>query len=819
LIILIDRADAHYLASARAQDALNALLQDLISALSRPATSSEHQRLSEILDDARRLLPEAIGPSFPRPSHPSYPEHDAHNDHLVHMLARSHADVESALKEAQTGLEWYHKLTLASENLVELKERVEKDFRILQTEVNALEHGDPDHGRPSLSDPSFNFDDNTWVTEAPSRLLSIRASRETLQESNQRLAVQILRSRQIEQFVPRFLDTTSEKSIHNVVGQAADLSDLASEGVDRAQQACKAAEDDLAILPLLRNVLSSAPALRQGLKSLSEEATMTDDSLTVDSVTALADRLQLLRRDYTSNVDEPIQAIRHVLEQQGRALTSVDDQLTEITRDLGEAISGAQLRIDHLKSIMEQRIIINNIEAEAAEHTSRIELVQLAINAFVQGSVDAETSETTGEEMVIKAKTASDTIGEWVGGLAARVRFVEPLVEKALDIGDIDTDKGLNTSVDGTSSSSPIAGQAATNMNDLRGARNLEARRRVNEAAARVQSAVSHLDRSAQSAVPGRLRTKVVQELDNIDATLSQMSRDVDGAESRLDSLSTPMTPGKDMLDARNVLDELRDVENRLDSLLEAPAIDDLNSLLQSRIADIAELPSSHQETRMDMDDDLHKRLAVLAEVRQRAEALLLRFQSTIAKMPQAGETADHDGLVSDTIDSSDVFGTVANIYTKEQLEHDFRGSSIKELRKRLEQLQLDQILYPSKAALRSTPAYRQIPSSPVAKRIREELKVISLAFASSRQERLSPNETEEDVIALSSALQIAEEGSKRLDDLVAVSQSVKAADEAFSGLLDVLDEHDAGERIASSRRFRGEDCGHCARVLPSRSR
>jgi hypothetical protein len=171
-----------------------------------------------------------------------------------------------ALKEAQTGLEWYHKLTLASENLVELKERVEKDFRILQTEVNALEHGDPDHGRPSLSDPSFNFDDNTWVTEAPSRLLSIRASRETLQESNQRLAVQILREllylpraknldRQsligllerlarssYAKFVPRFLDTTSEKSIHNVVGQAADLSDLASEGVDRAQQACKAAE-------------------------------------------------------------------------------------------------------------------------------------------------------------------------------------------------------------------------------------------------------------------------------------------------------------------------------------------------------------------------------------------------------------------------------------------------------------------------------------------------------------------------------------------------------------------------------------------------
>ena len=157
---------------------------------------------------------------------------------------------------------------------------------------------------------------------------------------------------------------------------------------------------------------------------------------------------------------------------------------------------------------------------------------------------------------------------------------------------------------------------------------------------------------------------------------------------------------------------------------------------------------------------------------------------------------------------SSDVFGTIATVPSvacASALETETAAM----LLRRLDDLQFDTLLYPSILALQQTPSYRQIPSSPKARSIREELISIRAGYDHLRSVAATVNA--KDLASLDTALETAEDGLPRLDQLVAVSQAVKACDEAFSRLLDALDVYTAEDKHdVQTRQLRAEaDIGH----------
>lgn len=174
--------------------------------------------------------------------------------------------------------------------------------------------------------------------------------------------------------------------------------------------------------------------------------------------------------------------------------------------------------------------------------------------------------------------------------------------------------------------------------------------------------------------------------------------------------------------------------------------------------------------------------------------AALLKELEALSRAPQAH--------------SSDVFGTIATVPSVASTTV-LETETATMLLRRLDDLQFDTLLYPSILALQQTPSYRQIPSSPKARSIREELISIRAGYDHLRSVAATVNA--KDLASLDTALETAEDGLPRLDQLVAVSQAVKACDEAFSRLLDALDVYTAEDKHdVQTRQLRAEaDIGH----------
>lgn len=675
---LTSRADKHYLASARAKELAQTVLDDLISASSEAPVDERHQMFTARLSIAREALPTPTDATFPSPSHPSYPQNLEHTARLLGQLGDARSQAAASVSACEDALVWYAKLVTASQTLATSQSDTERSLAEARAMHDSLTVGVNEYPRPRLDD-TLAVQDNPaiaeWLRLLPERVQASRRISVKCSEHAQQLAVAVIRYRQIARAPPKAIrEQIGAAAYLDIVNDPDQLADTCQDELARLATAATEAEHDGVVLASVQAASATVTELRSRIETLREHSEGTEhiSEMEVSKMRADLAEIHAAMPNFMANVDRVYATLRS----QNRSVPPLSKYVDTLQEAVCGELDSLSNEIRVIAAVLEQSSSVAAIEAEAEDLIQRIETrLDRAKSLRGEGPDDREIIKQEAKDIDEESRDLQTEVKAWTNGLTDRVRLV-------------------------TAHASSTTGEP--------------------------------LDNST-------LRQGLLMA-----ATTS--------------ASAPPMTPPA------------------------SPPV--------SRVT-IASAATPTTRRRDPAQCDHRARLRV-NEASSRVNGRLAALQKEIGGLESARKTS-----------SSDVFGAIATVPTAPS-DDAVEPASASSLLRRLNDLQLDSLVTPTAQALQQTPTYRQIPSSPRSRRIREELKAVRAGYDSlrSRWEVVQAD----DLARLGAALEKAEGFMPKLDRLVAVSQAVKACDESLSRILDALDVYTPADREAvQTKQLRAE--------------
>lgn len=829
------RADAHYLASTKALEAAVTLTDQLSSTINAPASPTTQIDLSRGLDEGRALLPPSIGPTFPRPSHSAFPAYDEHTRQLISVLQKRREEADVALIQCGQDIEWYLQLAQSSATIAEMRVQLETLNRHLTAEINLLKYSEEEQKPPTwdkLEDADLQ---NGWeglVTQGISRAKSLLS--QSL-ETNQRITVKMIQFRKHIRNMPKFLpDMDNNGFLTDSLDQANLVSDATANLVDKARSVISLAENDLALVSAVASILSTSKSLSGEIDHIRSAINWNeDDAINLTAIKSLSGRTRIVRESHSRDLVIRIKVVYNLLKEQGRVLPAATDHLEKESSAIRSDLLDLERALELFQTIADQQTAVQNVELGADQLLGRIRDAQQSVQSLRDAQNEEDLPLRVPDELTAATSSLVAETEQWLAGIPAKIPFVSASRVSSASPSHSEGIPGgghpLQPLLPPNSSTSappftppatppPIAnppGHSGMLLGQRGGRPDAEAeladektRKRVNETAGRVKSHLASLKEAASTIVSDLWRRRLVDICRQAEVSLDQFETTMAKFEDDLQRFDAVFAKERDAVD-------LATVKKDVDAFETSWTVGDQK-------VDLATLTGSHEAVlkRFDQVDDcdkdkLTREIEALrtviqrtAELQQRATALTvvnedIRGRLTRSLQERVSHTVSPSAISNGKPRTTDVFGVVSEVVSKHVSITNDAEVTADSLSARLSSLDLPSVLFGA-PSLHKSAISQQIPTSPIARRIQEELRAILDGLRFLQESRDVAADENERLVALDTSLSAAHAELPRLDKLVAISQAVKACDEAFSRLLDLVDSYhnDQEDALRSQRQL-----------------
>jgi hypothetical protein len=491
------------------------VIEDLNQALATPASSAQHAKLEEALRSAQVLLPPAIDETFPKPVHPEYPEVEQNTTKTIATLEKTRTQSSVALSSAEDGVRWYANLVKITDQVDQYTAKLQGTRADMDQTAASLNKEVVDALHAQLADPSRLRKPGTdeqlskWRSTADSHITSIRTSASTLVETRQKAMLAMMRYRQMAQAPPKSI--VSSMMYKALMSPADALENLIDEGLETEQKCeseCKTSELDL-------RVASESQVLFELYDNLNRQLDYLDQNTPEGRGNAdvLAGRLQDAQEKRNGLYATARGQWRDTLRQADGRHQHLERYLEDLRSKLDHKLSKAKEMVSLRRKIEEQEEAVKRIEEEAQGWIEKITQVQHTVTDESQAP-RARLEHIASNESDL---TMPDDRGTVNGhSKDAQVKHLEASVEiwlKAIPQQMVYLASSPVTVVNGRTPKSPSTSKGHQSASDTLGSTSLptlsadqnsltssddSARRRVNEASAKVSSAIYHLNQTLE---------------------------------------------------------------------------------------------------------------------------------------------------------------------------------------------------------------------------------------------------------------------------------------------------------------------------------
>lgn len=825
------RSEAHYSSSLQAHQLGLELLDNLHLALSKPATSKQHQQLSELLEEAQSCLPSPMTDSFSQPSHPAYPENDEYNQHAKDALVKAHTNASDVIKQGKEGVDWYSRLLSARENVLgkhlEIKELEENIQQLLEF----FEKGEDGTERPDMSSQhSLDANFKHWINAVPSKSAMALQYVEQSESVCRRSTLLALQYRNLLKTPPQFVREQAGWQTDLVNDDLADQVDSDSNGLlelrQRALVVVRTAKEDIDILDMARQAFTGALSVRNEGLFIQRRLETLIRKIAYPSSQGFERNHGGLKRTITQlvlrteqRVTTPFSSFERLIKSYQRHLPTLRQHLLSSISDVTDLPPRLSRSMDLLERVQNQTAIVDNVEAEAQKMIADV----IAIREEAEQTAEREDVSNVLDSMLTKVEELEEETKSWESKLSQRIPFLASETNGSPSSNDLNTISAVPHHVAPTSSSSappmtpPLSRsntpqQISTVRLTIDGtnstALNLASvdhsvREAVNDQVLTVRSHIAHCKSVCRSAILDVWENQCQGRVTALEKSISSW---LDFCEKIRDTLDD--TAGR--VDVQPASYDFapaaaQGVGESLKSLKEYIA--EHERILHAQLAGMEDIfnfsPRWRGEEKEESQDRcrrwrISKRISkdAVEDALGKAGDILAAGEALLAKIKhQAEVTHNQQQAFPDTpippTNTPDVLGpsVIANdtsSSTLETLNDDL--NLLEQLRKQLDDLQVQEIVNPITLASSWTPTSQHLPTQAMAECIAKVLGDISEGvrslsnpsshFALTEAERLNQSLTSQKALV------------PRLEQLAQIDGAVKACDDAYSQLLDIIDHY-----------------------------
>ncbi|ODN80557.1 hypothetical protein L202_02758 [Cryptococcus amylolentus CBS 6039] len=826
-------SETHHSSSVQAEQLALTLIDELQIALARPATSSEHRRLSALLEMASKRLPSPITSSFPRPSHEAYPDNDEYNENVVRALVRTHESASEEIRKGREGLDWYARLAKAREAVLEQHKILLSEKEAIAHLVRCLDNGQDDIPRPDMDDTSCLMTEHAiWVTSVPSWVSQLTPFQESVPDTVRHGTLAVYQYRSVYKTAPKSLrESLPEEVTGDEVDVAeADLERL-TELLKRSRGSATRAEQDSRILNIAQPIFTSSATVHQTgleLKStlhIALRATTFPTSLTShEEYSEIKEKIKLLDGMIKQDVATPLASLHFLLKECGRKLPVLRHDLAERASNLIDQQTHLRFLLDLLKRARQQREVAKAVEAEATKFMRKLGLIKDEVERVREQEKVGELQRSL-EVILVRVEGLWRDVEKWEGELAERTPFLAA-APSPVDNGVIPK---AAAPIPPTSSSVPPMTPPVSRSNtpqhpnsdipiDLaavdRNVRNI-----VNAHAVSVQSAIAHCRSSCQAGILDLWIIQCVQAAQMLDNSFIAWHKTNNKFLAQVENLSNRVAvPPTSVNAAKATVQAIEAMSASLEPRLRSheKEIKEAEEALQGAVGHKPEWSRDADDVRVEeWDRAMVTATTAAADAGKQIKALdesackLLK----VAKERLERAVQNPRVLISPVAPRSleDVFGPAASSPSSRTASPlasplaspvDDLSSWIQQIQQELEGLQVELVVDPRSVEMQATPLLRRLPSEEVAGKIRSGLDRVA---AKTKGLHVPPGHPAgASLLYLEDGLRERQSMLPRLKQLVHFSTAVKGCDAAFNSLLEVVDnygEHQKSYLLSEHRR------------------
>lgn len=823
------RSEAHYSSSLQAHQLALELFDNLYQALSKLPTSKQDRHLSDLLESAQSYLPSPITDSFSRPSYPAYPENDEYNQHAKDALVKAHTNASDVIKKGKEAADWYMRLLNAREKVLSKHSEIKELEGNIRQLLDFLERGEDMIERPDMSSQHCldgNFEQ--WIKAIPSKSAIALQYIEQSESACNRSTFLALQYRNLLKTPPRSIREQAWWETDFVNDDLTDQVDMdASQLLELRQQTLvtvQIAKQDIKILDWAQQAFISALSIRneglsiqRQLENLiqktaypSPQAIQKDHGELKHTVAQLVSRIE-------KQVMGPFSSFESLIKIHQRQLLSLHQQLLSAISDVTDLPPQLSRSMDLLERVQNQTTVVENVEAEAEKMIADV----IIIREEAQQTAQREDASNVFDSLLAKIEELEKGANSWESKLSQRIPFLASGTNGPPSSNDLDTIAAVPSRLTLTSSSSapPMAPplsrsntpqQTSTLGVNIDGANSADldlasvdrsAKAAVNDQVLAVGSHIAHCKSVCRSAILGMWEFRYQERTTGLGKGISSWLDFCEKTGSTLDDIA-------DRIDSQPVSHDLaqatvQEVEDILVSFKEYTAehkrilhaqlegMDDIFNALPRWAVEEGSQDNcekwkiSKRISKDAVEDALGKARDIVAT----GEALLvkIRYQTEV--------TANQQQVIPDTpmppTNTPDVLEpcVVADDISSNILDTPNNDLDLLEqLRKQLDNLQVEEIVHPIISKPTWTLTSRHLPTQKTAEHMAKILGDISGSVQSlvDSSSHVILSEAEN----LKQSLTSRELLMPRFERLAQVDGAIKACTDAHSQLLDKIDHY-----------------------------
>jgi hypothetical protein len=751
------QAHQHYMGSLQAEHYAGEVLTELEKALAKPASSARHAPLTNQFKEAARALPPVLDANFPSPSHPEYPSKDEHNARLIEALQAARDAAQAGVDLAGKGLSFYSGMVAARDALLSQHQRVQTLRAQLAQTMQQLEHGTASVPRPSIEAVARDGGDcSGWLQRAAGWIATgdevVRSATDTHQSTL--LAAMQYRKALVSapMAVKRFLP---EDGVPDDLGQVVDddTGDLIALA-HRCAVITKSTRSASEAIPIVLGIRQDSTEAEESISQLENHAIIAINEAAWSSSSSTPTSPPPDLSEEMAKVAEKADEMDHELQRLKAidASASVTDPLAEKAANVREGIDKARNAVETLNRVSEQSTAVRSLQDEAKVLLEEIGRTR-------------ETIPANKDIRAVNAKVAAlkQRVTAWNDSLPKKVVFVSnnpPSLESSRNRNRANSGGPLTpplTPVEITSAQGPTIPDLVA----LDG----RVRNELIQQSARVSSALAHLVTAVEDAAfdkwcePVVKATTTLEEANaKFETVMSDLGHTLDTikaaeGEERKQLATEAQKTGREVL-----LDPIIEVQQCVASLntaLGSTASSTVNMRRASAIFSSADIAREAALARIAESEQWQKevsRIALESDVllqRQKVQLLKQKVQAALSRSAEQDSTA-------------------------------------RELVEKLDALDLDNIVRPSDATLRSMPKHRRLPTPATATELTASFRTIKDSARA-----LDRSKKSADMDALLAKVKRSATLVSELAGLGTVSDAARACDDAFSALLETIDASD----------------------------
>ena len=573
-----------------------------------------------------------------------------------------------------------------------------------------------------------------------------------------------------------------------------EVDELSAAILDQATTAARQGDDALSnaeTLQMAHGLYLNLDRVEPTMRDLTRRVELAVDQLPDEAgLKSLETDYRTLRETFTEDMKRPHER----LEQRIATVRKLDpfrDHLGGRVASLDRIMDRAAQLLRLVTTTMSQADIVARIEKEATDLLVRIGI------ALDQAEQKRQEPVTVALDLEVTPNLATDlldlttNIQAWDSSLAHRMVWLSTLghVPRSAEVvSSPSTIRDATWSASRppmTPPASPPLGSASgrSSNNESRSEeRDLDARRRVNEASGRVQSALMELKELHENLpfdVWQKRMTDLLAEYSGLEETCDeredQLARD-------LARLSDSKASSTDPTGLRNTLDRCEALQGEA-----GPSATRLAGLVAS-YANVASWISARPEQASngreggDQTDLEHRFIRIRDQAAAFDDSIVSTLEDLLSRLLKVNEPPTD--ILTNT---DDVFGPMTTVESNTSVRSAKSGQesfTLPSLIKRLDDLRLELLLRPTKPQIRSSPQWRDLPRAPTAQRIKSELQAISAVL-----DAIDADNDSDDSAHLRVRLDEAFKDLPLLDQLVRVASAANECDNRFSDLIEAIDE------------------------------